>query len=112
MPEPLYRTKANFFRALGHPARIRLLELLADGDKPVHQLRAAIEIEASSLSHQLAVLRRHGLVDHRREAGAVVYSLTLPAVRDLLVTAREILRSRTVDESDLVDEVSRSADTP
>lgn len=112
MPEPLYRTKANFFRALGHPARIRLLELLADGDKPVHQLRAAIEIEASSLSHQLAVLRQHGLVDQRREAGAVVYSLTLPAVRDLLVTAREILRSRTVDESDLVDEVSRSADTP
>ena len=112
MPVPLYRAKADFFRALGHPARIRLLELLAEGDKPVHQLRAALEIEASSLSHQLAVLRQHGLVDQRREAGAVIYSLTLPAVRDLLMAAREILQSRTVDQSELVDELSRQAHTP
>ena len=89
MPVPLYRAKADFFRALGHPARIRLLELLADGDKPVHQLREAIDIEASSLSHQLAVLRQHGLVDQRRE----------------------ILQSRTVDQSELVDELSRPGGT-
>lgn len=110
MPVPLYRAKADFFRALGHPARIRLLELLADGDQPVHQLRAAIDIEASSLSHQLAVLRQHGLVSQRREAGGVIYSLTLPAVRDLLMAAREILQSRTADAGEFVDEFSPSAD--
>lgn len=110
MPVPLYRAKADFFRALGHPARIRLLELLADGDKPVHQLRAAIDIEASSLSHQLAVLREHGLVDQHREAGAVIYSLTLPAVRDLLMAARAILQSRTVDANEFVDELSPTDD--
>ncbi|MEO8107813.1 MAG: metalloregulator ArsR/SmtB family transcription factor [Actinomycetes bacterium] len=111
MPAPLYRAKADFFRALGHPARIRLLELLADGDKPVHELRAAIKIEASSLSHQLAVLRQHGLVHQRREAGAVIYSLALPAVRDLLLAARQILQGRTLDTDEFVDELSRSADT-
>ena len=110
VPIPLYRAKADFFRALGHPVRIRLLELLSVGDKPVHELRAAIAIEASSLSHQLAVLRQHGLVHQRREAGEVIYSLALPAVRDLLVAAREILQTRTADQGELVDEISRTAD--
>lgn len=107
MPTPLYRAKADFFRTLGHPARIRLLELLADGDKLVRELREAIDIEASSLSHQLAVLRHDGLVHQRREGGEVVYSLALPAVRDLLVAARLILQSRTAEQGDLVDELSR-----
>ncbi|MCB0905440.1 MAG: winged helix-turn-helix transcriptional regulator, partial [Actinobacteria bacterium] len=57
MPVPLYQAKAEFFRTLGHPVRIRVLELLAAGDKPVRELRAAIDIEAASLSQQLAVLR-------------------------------------------------------
>jgi ArsR family transcriptional regulator len=110
VPIPLYRAKADFFRALGHPARIRLLELLSDGDKPVHELRAAITIESSSLSHQLAVLRQHGLVHQYREGGEVIYSLALPAVRDLLAAAREILQTRTADQGDLVDEISRPID--
>ncbi len=109
MVVPLYRSKAEFFRALGHPARIRLLELLSEGDQPVHELRDAITIEASSLSHQLAVLRQHGLVEQRREGGEVIYSLALPEVRDLLQAARSILVTRSVDRVEFVDEVSRSS---
>ena len=107
MPVPLYQAKAEFFRTLGHPARIRVLELLADGDKPVHELRARIEVEASNLSQQLAVLRLGGLVTQRRQGGEVIYSLALPAVRDLLAAAREILRAKTADQGGLVDELSR-----
>ena len=59
---PLYQAKAEFFRMLGHPVRIRVLELLQDGPKPVRELLAAIEVEPSSLSQQLAVLRRSGIV--------------------------------------------------
>jgi ArsR family transcriptional regulator len=101
---PLYQAKAEFFRTLGHPARIRVLELLAEGDKAVHELRSAIGIEASSLSQQLAVLRLAGLVTQRRAGGEVIYSLALPAVRDLLAAARAILRSKSSEE--LVDEMS------
>ena len=107
MPLPLYQAKAEFFRTLGHPARIRVLELLADGDKPVHELRASIDIEASSLSQQLAVLRLAGLVSQRRHGGEVIYSLALPEVRDLLAAARQILHAKTVDQESLVDELSR-----
>lgn len=107
MPVPLYQAKAEFFRTLGHPARIRVLELLAEGDRPVHALRAAIEIEPTSLSQQLAVLRLAGLVVQRREGGEVIYSLALPEVRDLLAAARHILQTKTADQGGLVDELSR-----
>jgi DNA-binding transcriptional ArsR family regulator len=90
---PLYQAKAEFFRTLGHPARIRVLELLSERDHAVHELLAAIEIEPSNLSQQLAVLRRAGLVQQRREGAEVVYSVAVPEVRDLLLAARVILRS-------------------
>ncbi len=110
MPIPLYQAKADLFRTLGHPARIRVLELLAEGDKPVHELRAAIDVEASSLSQQLAVLRLAGLVTQRRHGGEVIYTLALPEVRDLLVAARQILQAKAADQGGLVDEISRSSD--
>jgi ArsR family transcriptional regulator len=91
MAVPLYQAKADLLRVLGHPARIRVLELLAEGDLAAGELLAEIPIEAGSLSQQLAVLRRAGLVGHRREAGTVVYSLTVPEVRHVLVAARTVL---------------------
>jgi len=93
MTVPLYQAKAEFFRTLGHPARIRVLELLSERDHAVHELLAAIEIEPSNLSQQLAVLRRAGLVAQRREGSEVVYSVSVPEVRDLLLAARVILRT-------------------
>lgn len=88
---PLYQAKAEFFRTLGHPARIRVLELLSQRDHAVHELLEEIEIEASSLSQQLAVLRRAGLVVQRREGSTVVYSVAVPELRELLVAARTVL---------------------
>jgi DNA-binding transcriptional ArsR family regulator len=107
MSVPLYRAKAEFFRTLGHPARIRVLELLSEGDRAVHELLAEITIEQSSLSQQLAVLRLAGLVEQRREAGQVIYSLALPEVVDLLAAARAIITARTTEV--VVDDVSRGA---
>lgn len=91
MTTPLYQAKADFFRTLGHPARIRILELLSKRDHAVHELLAEIEIEASNLSQQLAVLRRTGLVSARREGADVVYAVSVPEVRELLLVARRIL---------------------
>lgn len=107
MTVPLYRAKAEFFRTLGHPARIRVLELLSEGERPVHELLELIEIEPSNLSQQLAVLRLAGLVTQRREAGQVIYSLALPEVHDLLLAARAIITARAA--GDVVDEISRAA---
>lgn len=88
---PLYQAKAELFRMLGHPVRIRVLELLQDGPVRVRDLLAAIEIEPSSLSQQLAVLRRSGVVTATRDGTSVVYELAGGDVRELLRAARRIL---------------------
>ena len=91
MAVPLYQAKADLLRVLGHPARIRVLELLSERDFAAGELLAEIPIEAGSLSQQLAVLRRAGLVGQSRNGGAVVYSLSVPEVRHVLLAARTVL---------------------
>ena len=105
MQVPLYQAKAEFFRMLGHPVRIRVLELLQDGPKPVRELLNAMEIEPSSLSQQLAVLRRAGIVSAIREGSTVVYTLATPELADLLVTARRILTDMLADQGQLLAEL-------
>ena len=91
MVVPVYQAKADLLRVLGHPARIRVLELLAERDLAAGELLAEIPIEAGSLSQQLAVLRRAGLVAQRREAGSVIYKAAVPGIRDVLAAAAAAL---------------------
>jgi DNA-binding transcriptional ArsR family regulator len=102
---PLYQAKAEFFRTLGHPARIRVLELLSERDHAVHELLDLIDIEPSNLSQQLAVLRRAGLIIQRRDRGEVLYAISVPAVRELLLAARSILLGMIEDRDGLKREL-------
>lgn len=103
MTTPLHQLKAEFFKTLGHPARIRVLELLSERDMAVSELLPELGLEASNLSQQLAVLRRAGLVTTRREGSQVYYSLTSPRVAELLAVARGILTSVLTDQVELLD---------
>lgn len=105
MVVPLYEAKAEFFRMLGHPVRIRVLELLQDGPKPVRDLLAAIEVEPSNLSQQLAVLRRSGIVTATRTGSTVVYELAGGDVAELLAAARRILSVLLAGRQDLLTEL-------
>jgi DNA-binding transcriptional ArsR family regulator len=106
---PLYQAKAEFFKTLGHPARIRILELLSERDHAVHELLEEIAIEPSNLSQQLAVLRRTQLVVSRRQGGEVIYSVSAPEVRDLLIAARRILIDLINVQIDVGHELSPAA---
>jgi ArsR family transcriptional regulator len=106
---PLYQSKAEFFRTLGHPVRIRVLELLGDGPLPVRDLLADVEIEASNLSQQLAVLRRAGIVTSYRDGAAVMYALAGPDVADLMRAARKFLTEMLTGQARLLDAL-RDAD--
>lgn len=108
---PLYQAKAELFRTLGHPVRIRVLEMLQDGPRAVRELLADIEIESSSLSQQLAVLRRAGLVSSSRDGSSVVYTLATPDVAQLLLYGRRILASMWADQGGLLAELRESADS-
>ena len=91
MTQPVRQLEAEFFKTLGHPARIRILELLLEADRPVGQLVSEVGVEASHLSHQLAVLRRAGVVQGRKVGTNIVYSVVDQRLSQLLELAREIL---------------------
>jgi len=105
MPIPLHQAKADLFRTLGHPVRIRVLELLQDRPRPVHELLAEIDVEPSNLSQQLAVLRRAGIVVSSREGGTVRYSLGTSDVADLMMAARRFLTDLLADQERLLTEL-------
>ena len=109
MVMPPYQAKAQFFRTLGHRARIRVLELLAERDQAVHELLERIAIEPSNLSPQLGVLRRTPLVVERRQRGEVVYSISVPEVRELLMAAGKILVGLAAATSEFEDELMVTA---
>lgn len=111
MTVPLYQAKAEFFKTLGHPARIRILELLSERDHAVHELLENIAIEPSNLSQQLAVLRRTSLVISHRQGGQVIYSVSVPEVRDLLLAARQILSGLASAQGDMESEFRPAAGT-
>lgn len=111
MSVPLYQAKAEFFKTLGHPARIRILELLSERDHAVHELLEAIAIEPSNLSQQLAVLRRTSLVASHRRGAEVFYSIGVPEVRDLLLAARNILSGIIAAQGELEDELTLNRQT-
>jgi ArsR family transcriptional regulator len=91
--QPLYEIKANLFKALAHPARIRVLEILSANGRPtpVSEILADTDIEPTLLSQHLAVLKRHHVVIARRVGNAVIYELAHPKIRELLVIARTFL---------------------
>lgn len=109
MTIPLYESKAEFFRLLGHPVRIRVLELLGDGPMPVRDLLTDIDIESSSLSQQLAVLRRAGIVLSYRDGAAVMYALAGPGVAEVMRAARHFLTEKIAGQAPLL-EALRDAD--
>jgi DNA-binding transcriptional ArsR family regulator len=100
---PLNEIKADLFKALGHPARVRVLEVLTDGERTVGDLQPLVGIESSHLSQQLAVLRRAGLVVTRRAGPTVVYSLRDPLVAELLAVAKRLLLASLSETRDLLD---------
>ena len=104
-PIPLYQAKADFFRTLGHPVRIRVLELLQVRPMQVRELLAELELEPSSLSQQLAVLRRAGIVRADRVDGAVTYSLAAADVGELMTAARRFLTAILAGQGELLAEL-------
>ncbi|MEU8762345.1 metalloregulator ArsR/SmtB family transcription factor [Streptomyces sp. NPDC048659] len=91
MDPPLYQLKAEFFKTLGHPVRIRVLELLSVREHAVAEMLPEVGVEAAALSQQLAVLRKANLVTTRREGSHVYYRLADDGLAELLSVARGIL---------------------
>ena len=103
----LQEFKAAFFRALAHPVRIRLLEVLVKGDRTVQELQQALGLEQPVVSQQLAVLRANNIVIGRKEGVSVRYAVRDPLIGALLDTAREIFNNQLAGTRDLLRQLQR-----
>jgi DNA-binding transcriptional ArsR family regulator len=107
MTTGLQEFKAEFFRALAHPIRVRLLEVLVTGEKSVQQIQDALGLDQPIVSQQLAVLRAKHVVVARKEGTAVRYSVRDPLLGDLLDVARRIFNNQLIDSQTLLRELKR-----
>ncbi|HVV77104.1 MAG TPA: metalloregulator ArsR/SmtB family transcription factor [Mycobacteriales bacterium] len=105
---PLYKLKGEFFKMLGHPARIRVLELLSERERPVGELAIDVGLETSHLSQQLGVLRRAGVVVARKDGTSVIYSLAAPEIIELLAVARRVLAVILAGQVDLLKDLEEA----
>jgi DNA-binding transcriptional ArsR family regulator len=103
---PIYRLKADFFRLLGHPARVRILELLRDGELSVGELQAALGLDSGGTSQHLTAMRRQGVLESRRAGTSVFYRVKDPRIFDLLEVARGILTAQLRETQDLLGDLS------
>jgi DNA-binding transcriptional ArsR family regulator len=99
--------KAQFFRALAHPVRIKILEILVRGDRSVQELQDALDLEQPVVSQQLAVLRNQGIVTSQKQGLSVRYTLRDPGVGELLTVARRIFNNHLIDSRVMLRELRR-----
>jgi DNA-binding transcriptional ArsR family regulator len=107
---PIAEAKADLFKALAHPGRVRVLELLTEGDRTIGELADGTGMELSHLSQQVTVLRRAGVVDSRRVRNTVVCSLRDPQTAELLAVARRMLTRTLRDDQALLAALDRVDD--
>ncbi|MGA2014074.1 MAG: metalloregulator ArsR/SmtB family transcription factor [Solirubrobacteraceae bacterium] len=103
---PAYALKADLFRVLGHPARVRVLQILRDGELSVGALQDALALDSSGTSQHLSALRKQGLVASRKEGTSVYYRVKDPRTLELLDLAKGIIASTLEENMALLDDLA------
>ncbi len=102
----LQNFKSDFFKALAHPLRIRILEVLADGDRSVNEIQSIIGSEGSAVSQQLTILRAKNIVTNTKDGNRVIYSLRDPMVTEVLAAAKQIFNNHLIDTISILDKLN------
>ncbi len=105
--ERRYAFKADFFKALSHPLRIQLLEVLVTGERSVQELQQALGLDQPVVSQQLAVLRARHIVEARKEGTAVRYAIRDPLIGQLLEVARRIFNNQLAGTQAMLRDLQR-----
>lgn len=103
--------KAEFFKALAHPLRIKILEVLSEGELGVNEIQNTIGSEGSAVSQQLMILRSKNIVVGHKNGNRVIYSLRDPLIIELLQVAKQIFNNHLVDQISLLDKFNEEEDT-
>ena len=103
--------RAEFFKALAHPVRIRILRLLRSGEKSVTELQQTLGLESSPVSQQLAILRMKNLVVARKEGAKALYAVRDPQIFQLLDLAKEMFDRHLIDSRAMLTELEQEEKT-
>jgi DNA-binding transcriptional ArsR family regulator len=106
---PISELKAEFFRVLGHPIRVRILELLREGERNVGELETALQLDSGSVSQHLGALRKQGILESRRAGTSVYYRVKDPRMFQLLEVARQLLTSSLEETQALLEDLAAGA---
>lgn len=104
MRDRLVSFKAEFFKALANPLRIKILDLLRENELTVSEMKEQLEVELPNLSQQLAVLRSKNLVVGRKQGNNIYYSCSDPTLFKLLDVAKELFNNHLIDLQKTLDE--------
>lgn len=94
MDERLFSMEAEFFKALAHPTRVRILKHLRDGERCVCEFTEDLDVEQSNISQHLAILRKQDIVCFRKEGLKVIYKVNYPQIFQILDLIEEIMVSQ------------------
>ena len=100
--------KADFFKVLSHPLRIRILEILSEGEKSVNEIQSILNKEGSAVSQQLSLLRAKNIVVGTKDGKRVLYTLRDPMIMNLLEVAREIFNNHLIDTISMLEELDET----
>ena len=101
--DQLVHFKAEFFKALASPLRIRILDELRNGELTVTELRLRLGVEPTNISQQLAVLRGKNIIVGRKQGSNIYYSCRDPAIFEFLDAAKKIFNNQLVDIRDILE---------
>ena len=96
--------KTELFKTMGHPTRLRILELLRTGEKTVGELQQSLDIDSSTVSQQLSAMRTRQLVDARKQGTSVYYTVRDPLIFKIMDIAREIFQNQVVNMQSMLDD--------
>jgi ArsR family transcriptional regulator len=109
MPQQVANFKSEFFKALAHPIRIRILDSLRSGEKGVNELSEALQIEPANVSQQLAILRVRNIVIGRKSGSNVYYSVSDRTLFKLLDVAKNIFNNHLVGVREMLEEMEAAS---
>lgn len=102
MPDKQYLAEADFMKALSHPTRLQIMELLRSGEKCVCEIYPVLNLEQANISRHLAVLKREGLLQSRKDGLKVIYWAPDQLVYQIIDTCSEMIRQMWLKKADLV----------
>jgi ArsR family transcriptional regulator len=105
MQEALRTYKANIFRALSHPTRIAILEVLRDRELSARTIQEKLGLEQANLSQHLAILRSYQIVVNRKDGNQVFYSIRNPVLVQVLDVMRQYIQGSLADAVQMLGEV-------